>query len=269
MLARHQQYNLETAGEWNQFAAHRARVTALVIASIPAAAPSSTSASAPPPPGRRLLVLGAGNCNDIDLVALLAKFETIHLVDVDRLALERAVASLDGEQRARIVLRAPVNLARGLTRDSSLPGRDQLPDDEKNFDVVLSACVLSQLVLDIAEAITTGEEALVEAIQGARSHHVRLMLSLLAPKGVGLLVSDMVSSDTVPDLASTPATVATMAKLVGERNFFTGMNPFLLEAGLNKEFAADIVRVEREDPWIWQLSATRSYLVFALRFFRR
>ena len=41
--------------------------------------------------GDRLCVLGAGNCNDLDLNQLLQVYDEIHLVDLDQSALEYAL----------------------------------------------------------------------------------------------------------------------------------------------------------------------------------
>jgi hypothetical protein len=40
--------------------------------------------------GERLAVLGAGNCNDLDLTTLAGSFREIHLFDIDAQALEGA-----------------------------------------------------------------------------------------------------------------------------------------------------------------------------------
>jgi hypothetical protein len=55
-------------------------------------------------PRQRICVLGAGNCNDLDLVALRTTFGELHLVDVDgealALGLERQGLSKDAGIRA-------------------------------------------------------------------------------------------------------------------------------------------------------------------------
>src|SRR5262245_40861383 len=62
--------NAASRGHWDCYADHRARVTAL-LRPDPAARPG------------RLCVLGAGNCNDLDLAALAALYREVHLVDLD------------------------------------------------------------------------------------------------------------------------------------------------------------------------------------------
>ena len=70
----HRALNRETADSWRTFADHRARVTALALEAG----------------GETCAVLGAGNCNDLDLEALAQRHREIHLVDLDREAVTRA-----------------------------------------------------------------------------------------------------------------------------------------------------------------------------------
>src|SRR5690348_15383718 len=62
-------FNAETRDHWDAFAGHRAKVTGLLT-------------SGGLPGASRLCVLGAGNCNDVDLAALLRAHREVHLVDV-------------------------------------------------------------------------------------------------------------------------------------------------------------------------------------------
>ena len=54
MLGLHRDLNRETAANWAAFERHRQRMTALIAQA----------------PGDRCALLGAGNCNDIDLAAI-------------------------------------------------------------------------------------------------------------------------------------------------------------------------------------------------------
>jgi len=60
--------NSRSASLWDIYADHRRRLTDLVVSSAR---------------GSDLVVLGAGNANDLDLAALACRFERIHLADVD------------------------------------------------------------------------------------------------------------------------------------------------------------------------------------------
>jgi hypothetical protein len=61
--------NRESAGLWDGYAEHRQRTTDLVVGIR-----NGTK-------GGSLVVLGAGNCNDLDLPRLLTEFSHIHLVE--------------------------------------------------------------------------------------------------------------------------------------------------------------------------------------------
>ena len=52
--------NRSTRGHWTYFASHRAEIQKLLVTDV-----------GPPTAARRLCVLGAGNCNDVDLNTLL------------------------------------------------------------------------------------------------------------------------------------------------------------------------------------------------------
>ena len=67
-------FNAESRDQWNAFSGHRQKVSALL------------GAGAEPRAGR-LCVLGAGNCNDLDLASLLQAHREVHLVDLDAVAL--------------------------------------------------------------------------------------------------------------------------------------------------------------------------------------
>src|SRR5204863_1188594 len=71
--------NRSTRDHWVHFAPHRAEIQKLIVPDLHA------------PGTGRLCVLGAGNCNDIDLKALAEAFAEVHLVDIDAPALEAAV----------------------------------------------------------------------------------------------------------------------------------------------------------------------------------
>ena len=64
--------NLTTRNQWQLYASHRGEIEKLIV---------------PDSRGRRICVLGAGNCNDLDLKWLSEVYGEVHLVDLDRTAL--------------------------------------------------------------------------------------------------------------------------------------------------------------------------------------
>ncbi len=89
----------------------------------------------------RLWLLGAGSCTDINLSFLAARGHRIVLVDRDRRALERAMIS---HRRANSVTTLCVEDLNSVTAAKL---RD-VADDEDRINVVVSACVISQLVME-------------------------------------------------------------------------------------------------------------------------
>ena len=109
----------------------------------------------------RLCVLGAGNCNDLDLPRLAERFAEIHLVDLDATAVTQAVKRQGMEGSAKVHIRAPVDLT-GIADSLATWCRAKTSQDQIDavirravdapvalkgpFDVVLSPCILSQIV---------------------------------------------------------------------------------------------------------------------------
>jgi len=95
-VLRHQRsLNLESAALWEDYAAHRRRVTELILGHRTGR------------PSDGLVVLGAGNCNDLELEQLLDGFAAVHLVDID------AEALMGAAKRQRI----PASACLGLHGD--------------------------------------------------------------------------------------------------------------------------------------------------------
>jgi hypothetical protein len=231
-------------------------------------------------------VLGAGNCNDLDLAPLSSRFGEVHLLDLDREALEKAILREPEETRAKLVPHA-VDLSGILDR---LDGWDRRRPSHAEIDraadaaaagvslppvdlgLCLSSCLLTQMILSVVERLGVRHPRAVDLARALRTGHLRTIARSLRPGALGVVVSDMVSSDTVPGLAATPpgALRARMEALVRAQNFFTGANPYLLAAALQKEpEVAPLVRdVELSDPWLWPIAERRTYLVFAVRFRR-
>ena len=260
--------NLRTAGAWPEYAGHRQRVTELVGGSAQ---------------GLPLCVLGAGNCNDIDLTQLVPRFRQIVLVDIDAASTESAVARQPPAVRNVIEVRAPVDFSGLAELSQSRAASPATSADIANqvaklitrepFDLVVSTCVLSQIIDQVRTQFGEESERCLPLVQAVRELHLLLLLQLLRVGGRGVLISDMVSSDTAPNLAATEpqALPVLMARLVAAKNFFTGLNPFVIE-GLIKQhpsLAPLVARTALHPPWLWQLGSSRSYLTFAMSFQRR
>ncbi|MCU0982118.1 MAG: hypothetical protein MUF25_23435 [Pirellulaceae bacterium] len=277
--------NRMARGCWELYAAHRQRVTELLLAR------HSADACTPDhgPPASRLCVLGAGNCNDLDLPRLLMGFREVHLVDLDGEALSAGVAAQDLAADARLHLHAGVDVTGVSSRLSdwtcdrppcaadvdavlaAAAAEADLPLDGP-FDVVASVCLLSQLLEAVKLALGETHSRYLPLVQAVRGRHLRQAVQLCRPGGRLVIVTDFVSSDTCGDLATVAeAQLPALAEqLVLAQNFFTGLNPFLLRQLFASDpwLAARVAQPQLSKPWRWHFPA-RVYAVCALTANRR
>ena len=265
-------FNALSRGQWDGFATHRARVSTLL------------GAGGTPRP-TRLCVLGAGNCNDLELSALLEAHREVHLVDLDGEAL--AAGAAHQGVRTHPALRCfggidltgmldaiaewspstPVGAADvGALADwpaqriaEALPGP---------YDVVASTCLLSQLVGNALPALGSAHPRFLDVVASIRTGHLRLLSRLTRPGGIAVVITDVVSSDTLPGLASLPddALPQLLPRLAWERNFITGVHPAAILSTLESDrvLSARFLRRDIAPPWRWRLHG-RTYLVWAVK----
>jgi len=239
-----------------------------------------------------IAVLGAGNCHDIDLVQLATRFVTIRLLDIDRAALvygaaaQQAIRDQSGNSRPLpLELIAPLDLASPLaslptdaaTSDANL--REiaeslQAPFSElpcPASDVVVSACVLSQINSALLNLMTERHPQFLMLLQSLRRGHFLRMLQLLKPGGQGIFVSDVVSSESTPAIKKvTDAELPQLlAHCLSTGNFFSGLNPGIILQDFQTcpEIASRCRDVQIHAPWRWQMGP-RTYAVFAITFSR-
>jgi hypothetical protein len=252
--------NLQTRGAWQRCFSHREQVTTLLTAAAREKG--------------RLCVLGAGNCNDLDLKELQKVFTEIHLVDLDAAAVEAAIARQRPTLAAAVVVHAPYDLTGILERlgsddVSGLLDRIQRPTLglPSPFDVVLSAGVLTQMFQSV-EDVGLPSEPTLRLVLALRRRHLGALLELVCPGGASVLVSDIVSTASAPDLAICPEheLANRLARLIEEQNFFTGANPSAIWRELSGDpvFSDRIAEITVHDPWLWPVTASHSYLTWAL-----
>ena len=141
--------NRSTRGQWDWYAHHRRMIERLII-------PESRE--------QRICILGAGNCNDLDLKWMAQAYAEARLVDLDDAALKRAVERQgveaemgDGEMERGVVLQAPVDLTAIADLVGSWKGR----------------AVSSEVVQQAISAVE-GDDAEAELSSGSRSGLVLL-----------------------------------------------------------------------------------------------
>lgn len=252
--------NRATADGWEPFAPHRQRVTELLRRAAPEA-------------DGRLCLLGAGNCNDVDLAALARAYGQITLADLDREAMAKGVARQGFEASAlrlcRVDLRGDPARMAGWSAQTTMAPADvaalaapaEIEALGGDYDVVASTCVLSQLVHGLAERVGEGHAQFAELVRALRTGHLRLLVSLSAAGGTAILVTDFASSLGAPELdAVSPSDLATLlARLMDGRRVFHGLDPRLVEATLRSdpELSRAVAAVEAPPPWIWDMGLRR------------
>ncbi len=235
---------------------------------------------------RTVSVLGAGNCMDLDLQQLATLFHRVTLLDVDRRAVESGVNAVESLQSSRVQILAPIDLAFPLatTQAAALSGTDSIAQFCKRLesplatlsvapaDVVVSTCVLSQILSVLTNLVADKHPQFLSLIQAVRRGHLVRMLQLLKPGGRGILISDLVSSETTPSLSSIDSVSLPklLAQALATGNFFSGLHPGImlqdLETGLN--IAPYIESPVMVAPWRWQMGP-RTYAVYAITFRKR
>jgi hypothetical protein len=276
-IERQKRSNSNAAQQHEAFASHRRQLTDLLMAKPEAGAPSAG--------GERLCVLGAGNCGDLDLERLASRYRSIHLVDIDADALERARERQSASTRAALVPVAPLDLSGLLGPLERWKKRQVTPDEllahpERTalgiaralggpFDVVVSACVLSQMHLSVRNVLTDTHPLFQAASYTLNLTHLRTLSRLAKPgEGVALLVSDVATEQMAPLSGSR------------ERTDFRALLDHLLQVGaVFDEVRPDvIVSIACDDPslvrelglssivdaWVWQNGPRRAFLVYAL-----
>jgi hypothetical protein len=246
--------NRATRGHWQLFAGHRQQVTRLLLAAAQRAA-VGVDRLAP-----RLCVLGAGNCNDLDLARLLPSFSAIQLVDWDAEALAEGVEQQGLAGELAIIQRGAIDLASAQASEILTAG--------ERVEVAASVCLISQILESSAGQFGAGHGEFF----AARDRHLDLLVDLLIPGGCGVLITDVVSSETLPQLltAQEVAISHLVAQAIAARNFFSGLNPAVVLDYLARgsPLSSQVEQIEPISPWRWDLGS-RVYAVYALRFRRR
>lgn len=263
--------NATTSGNWHSFASHRQKIQEILDLVHSRASKAKRAIT--------LCVLGAGNLNDLNVAWLLEKFASITLVDIDLDSITAGLArqSIQNEQRIRLV-KADLTGMSTLTTDHSseeftarlraiLKSVPAVTTIGETFDCVLSTCTLSQLVHSLKTLVGETHPQFVELTIEVRRQHTATIFELIKPGGSGILVFDYVSSVTVAGMNQIPEgeLPAVSARLVAQRNFFTGLNPTQVLEAVRRSCASEtLVRPpELGNPWVWHLGPV-SYLVNAV-----
>ncbi|HKO53039.1 MAG TPA: hypothetical protein VJV79_35260 [Polyangiaceae bacterium] len=262
--------NLSALAHYPSFEGHRRCLTALALSAAPAA-------------GGTLCVLGAGNCFDLDLDALVSRYQLVHLVDIDAEALERAFTRQEPATRERLVLHAPVDLSGLLDRidrwsefqvtPEELMGHAEVTAGQIRervagpFDVVLSACMLSQMQLSVLNVLSE-RHRLFQAVRWTLNlTHFRTLAALTRPSGRGMFATDVSSGQLFAFDAVRPDAdcLALLGELSTTGRVFDFADPKKLAALLDDDpvLRAAFQPFQVSGAWLWQNGPETKFLVYA------
>ncbi|MEP7049060.1 MAG: hypothetical protein ABJB12_01855 [Pseudomonadota bacterium] len=266
--------NRGLADSWAGYAEHRQQVTAL-IGGLPR--------------GAELCVLGAGNCNDLDLEQISAWFSQIHLADLDGEALERARERQSPAVRAKLRLHAELDLSgliehvdgwgeqfpdrAELGRSAVLAAQSIVRSLGQSFPAVVSTCVLSELVAPFERSWITSRGNWGELLNALNAIHLATLAGATRPGGQGLLLFDTATSKDTPALGAQHG--KTSERLAGfidaalhEGSLHLKHSPERLLAQLSSPGLKPMVSDATVGaPWLWRVGPD-TRLVFSLRFNR-
>lgn len=266
----HRGANASALGHYAAFAGHRARLTELVVRAAPASEPGS------------LCVLGAGNCFDLALDTIAKHYAQLHLVDVDEAALRRAADRQTPTVRSQITTHAPVDLS-GMHHRLNRWARGELTPEElvthtertavavaerldRTFDVVVSACMLSQMQLDVVQALGDRHPLLHAVSWTLTVAHLRTLAALTKNGGTALFATDVTGSPIFPlaEQYECEAGLSLLASLARDGRVFDFAHPGRIEALLHDDPAlrAAFPSWTLADAWVWQNGPDMRFLVY-------
>ena len=262
----------EISTEWALYSGHREHFTHAVLSSAKTG-------------HERLCVLGAGKSNDLDLEQLARAFSEVHLVDLEPSSVAQAISRQDPATRSKLVPHTPLDLsllsskrsAKWQRKPPSAAELEQLSQATLQqitnrlpgpFDVVVSACVLTQLGFALTQAFREPHPLLGALRHCVLELHLRTLLALTGPRGTALFVSDLASSshyglDQLPDDADL---AQVMRDVIAKRAFYQLARPDLIRDLLTE------LEPEHEPteiaPWLWTGPQSRTYLVYGFSIVR-
>lgn len=264
--------NIETQDAWKCFENHRQQIARWVLKAVDILRLKGVKPT--------LVVLGAGNGNDLDLTQIAGSFESIDLIDLDPEALERIQVRYAAHptvlQKVRFLGAADVTgmldhfeeWKQGTAEYSpewlQKAREPKLECTDRNYSVVLSACLLTQLIDSVVKTVGENSPLLLPMIFAVRDGHLDLAMRLMTEQSCLLLVTDFVSSDTLPELKSSKSIEemqATIHNAIAKGNFFTGVNPMAIAEKIQRKILNEEEQlVHMSVPWKWRFK-DRCYCV--------
>ena len=240
--------------------------------------------------GQSVCVWGTGRTTDLELIPLVELFGTIDLVELDSSITEEALLQRGFDDHPQVRVHNGVDIS-GIDRDwqrfLDSPDEKTLQEvlsacevatlDLPTYDVVVSTCLLSQLQRKAVECLEQSslstekkQSLLPQVVASIRKRHLELMLGHTKSNGVALLVTDLTSSEALPEMLNPGADLKSLyLEKVMNGNHFHGMNPrAILHTAQGPSLAPKIDQVQVSLPWIWD-AIKMKYLCVAFQFTRR
>ena len=260
--------NADSRNSWEVFTPHRKQVMSLLLHQ------SLTNLGS-------ICLLGSGNCNDVDLKELLTAYDEVTLIDLDPVALQFGIGQQKVKGHSRLsyhpeidisgiipyldkwLKQAPTNKEKANCLQAMSQNTSLIPF-QNQFDVVVSCCMISQIFHAISLTQLSSRDKL-QLTKLIRYHHLKQLLDLTPSKGTVILISDMITSDTVPELSdsSFQPSPPFLSKLVKEKQYFSGLNPFAILTEINTQFPW-VKETSLSPPWIWPFHKEKSFLAYAI-----
>ena len=159
--------------------------------------------------------------------------------------------SIGEVKRAIELVRGPLSVVRG------------------EFDLVLSSCVLSQLLCGVRDVLGKDHPGW-RGLKGAIvRRHLRDVVGLARPGGQGVVVVDVSSTGAIAglDRAREEEWGDLMRVAVGDGKCFAGLEPGALRGVLREDERVAEVRVS--SPWVWHLGWGKAFLCYGMTIVRR
>ena len=120
-------------------------------------------------------------------------------------------------------------------------------------DIVVSTCLMSQLFDSVHQLVGESHPEYLPLVFAVRDGHLDLLRRLSKPGGKTILITDFVSSDTLPQLTQVhdQQLMSLLMQSVEQRNFFTGLNPAVLIQKLSGDTPLTPEAVH--PPWRWHM----------------
>jgi hypothetical protein len=159
------------------------------------------------------------------------------------------------------------------------------------YDVAVSLCLLSQFASSFSLVLNSSKRMmdLVVLVVAIRNRHLSQLVQSLRPGGHGVMIIDMVSMDTLPELrligedqqhddghsscqekqeAAAAAIEQLTQKAEQTGNYFHGTKRIAVMQALQDEFGHLVDNVQLGPPWKWTLAANKEYIVYSVVFRR-